>query len=68
MKQISGRELARVLERNGWSLLRINGSHHINGKSGERTRLSVPIHGSVPLKQGLLNSLLKAAGLTPDGS
>jgi predicted RNA binding protein YcfA (HicA-like mRNA interferase family) len=27
MKSVSGRELARLVERHGWQLLRINGSH-----------------------------------------
>jgi predicted RNA binding protein YcfA (HicA-like mRNA interferase family) len=64
VKTVSGRELARVLERHGWSELRVNGSHHIFGKSGSVVRLSVPIHGSKPLKVGLLAHLLKQAGLT----
>jgi predicted RNA binding protein YcfA (HicA-like mRNA interferase family) len=45
MKVVSGREFARVLERHGWKLLRIKGSHHIFGKQGSVVRLSVPIHG-----------------------
>jgi predicted RNA binding protein YcfA (HicA-like mRNA interferase family) len=65
MKNISGKKLARILERNGWILLRINGSHHIYGKLGSKIRLSVPIHKDQPLKIGLLKYLLKAAGL-PD--
>jgi predicted RNA binding protein YcfA (HicA-like mRNA interferase family) len=32
MKSISGKEFAKVLEQNGWILLRIQGSHHIYGK------------------------------------
>ena len=63
MKNLSGRELARVLERNGWRLLRTQGSHHIYGKEGSIVRLSVPIHSNQPLKIGLLNHLLKMAGL-----
>jgi predicted RNA binding protein YcfA (HicA-like mRNA interferase family) len=31
MKAISGRELARLVKRRGWTLLRVNGSHHIYG-------------------------------------
>jgi predicted RNA binding protein YcfA (HicA-like mRNA interferase family) len=34
MKAMSGREFARIVERRGWDLLRINGSHHIYGKAG----------------------------------
>jgi predicted RNA binding protein YcfA (HicA-like mRNA interferase family) len=63
MKSISGKELARILEQNGWILLRIQGSHHIYGKSGNVVRLSMPIHGDKPLKIGLLKHLLKMAGL-----
>jgi len=61
MKSVSGRELARLVERRGWQLLRINGSHHIYGKAGSIVRLSIPIHGNKALKTGLLRHLLKAA-------
>jgi predicted RNA binding protein YcfA (HicA-like mRNA interferase family) len=64
MKSVTGRELAKALERNGWSLLRTQGSHHIYGKAGSNVRLSVPIHGNKPLKVGLLSHLLKSASLS----
>lgn len=64
MRAVAGRELARAVERHGWALLRISGSHHIYGKPGERARLSIPIHGAATLKAGLLRSLLNSAGLT----
>lgn len=64
MKSVSGKALAAVLERRGWKLLRIRGSHHIYGKEGSIVRLSVPIHGNQPLKVGLLKHLLKLAGLS----
>lgn len=63
MKNLSGKELVRVLERHGWQLLRTQGSHRIYGKDGSIVRLSVPIHGNQPLKMGLLNHILKMAGL-----
>jgi len=43
MKSISGKELAKVLEKHGWALLRIQSSHHIYGKQDSNIRLSVPI-------------------------
>ena len=61
MKPVSGRELARIVERRGWRLLRVSGSHHIYGKSGSIVRLSIPIHGNKALKAGLLRHLLKLA-------
>ncbi len=63
MKSVSGKELARLLERHGWALLRTHGSHHIYGKAGSIVRLSVPIHSNKPLKVGLLKHLLRMAGL-----
>ena len=63
MKQVSGKQLAKLLEKNGWELLRIQGSHHIYGKSGNEARISVPVHKNQDLKVGLLRHLLKLAGL-----
>jgi predicted RNA binding protein YcfA (HicA-like mRNA interferase family) len=65
LKQWPGREFARLLERRGWQLMRIQGSHHIYGKPGSVVRLSVPIHGNRPLKTGLLRHLAKLAEI-PD--
>jgi predicted RNA binding protein YcfA (HicA-like mRNA interferase family) len=61
MKVVSGREFARIVERRGWRLLRVAGSHHIYGKPGRVMRLSIPIHGNRPLKIGLLRHLAKLA-------
>jgi predicted RNA binding protein YcfA (HicA-like mRNA interferase family) len=63
MKSMSGKELAKLLEANGWDLLRIQGSHHIYGKVGNPARISVPIHRNQDLKIGLLRNLLKTAEL-----
>lgn len=66
MKTVSGKALKRALERRGWSLRRVHGSHHIYGRDDSVVRLSVPVHGNKPLKAGLLAHLLKQAGLTED--
>lgn len=50
MKQISGKEFARVIRRKGWSLARVH---------GRRERIVVPVHGSRPLKIGLLRALMR---------
>ncbi|MBW4509961.1 MAG: type II toxin-antitoxin system HicA family toxin [Scytonematopsis contorta HA4267-MV1] len=63
MNSMSGKELAKLLERNGWVLLRVKGSHHVYVKSGNPSKISVPIHGNKDLKIGLLRNLLKTAGL-----
>jgi predicted RNA binding protein YcfA (HicA-like mRNA interferase family) len=63
MRALSGREFAKLIERHGWRLMRIHGSHHIYGRPGNPVRLSVPIHGNRPLKLGLLKHLAKQGGL-----
>lgn len=54
MKSVTGRAFARAIEKRGWRLLRINGSHHIYGKQGSIVRISVPVHANMALKLGLL--------------
>ena len=66
MKQVTGKHLARLVQREGWSLARIHGSHHIFVMSGRRERIVIPIHGNRPLKIGLLRALMKIADLTED--
>jgi len=48
---MTGRELIRLLEKDGWILDRIKGSHHIMIKDNKT--LSVPVHGSKDLGKGL---------------
>lgn len=63
MKQVSGKEFVRVLQRHGWMLKRITGSHHIFTKEGQQERIVIPVHGNQPLKTGLLRHQMKIAGL-----
>jgi len=64
VKQLSGKEFARIVERHGWKLMRVRGSHRVFGKPGIAVRLSIPVHGNRPLKRGLLMHLAKLAELT----
>jgi predicted RNA binding protein YcfA (HicA-like mRNA interferase family) len=66
MKSISGKKFAKLLEENSWVLLRVNGSHHIYGKSDNVQRISVPIHGNKALKTGLLKHFLRVSGISED--
>lgn len=54
------KDLLQILKKNGWNLVRINGSHHVLQKGGKT--VVVPLHGKdVPV--GLLNRILKETGL-----
>ncbi len=63
MKPATGKEFAKMLERKGWILQRVHGSHHIFTKAGNPLRISVPIHGNSPLKIGLWKHLVKLADI-----
>ena len=59
---MTGKQLKKQLEDNGWLLDRISGSHHIMIKEGCRS-IPIPIHGSGDLPKGLISAILKQAGL-----
>jgi predicted RNA binding protein YcfA (HicA-like mRNA interferase family) len=63
VKSVSGKDFARQLEKNGWELRRITGSHDIYTKEGNPARLSLLIHGNGPLKIDLFRHLMKIAGI-----
>ena len=54
------KDLLKLLQQNGWKVIRVQGSHHIMQK-GEQIEV-IPVHGrEVP--KGLLNKMLKSTGL-----
>jgi len=63
LKTISGKQFCRILNLKGWRLKRIHGSHHIYTKTGNPARISIPVHGNMPLKIGLQKHFMKIAGL-----
>ena len=66
MKAITGKRMAKLAEGKGWTLARINGSHHIYTKEGRLERVVIPIHGNKSLKIGLQRSLMKIIPVTED--
>jgi len=57
------KDLVRVIEKDGWKLQRIKGSHHIYKHPTKPGRLVIP-HPKSELPVGTLKSILKDAGLT----
>jgi predicted RNA binding protein YcfA (HicA-like mRNA interferase family) len=55
---ISGKELLRVLQKLGFVITRVRGSHHIlkheNGK-----KITVPVHKNDDLPRGLLSKIIR---------
>ena len=66
MKAVSGKMLAQLVKKKGWTLSRIKGSHHIFTKEGRPERVVIPIHGNESLKVGLLKSLMKIIPVAED--
>lgn len=66
MKAVSGKALCKILERRGWELKRITGSHHIYAKEGVDVILSVPVHSNRDLPIGTLKSIIKDAKLSEE--
>jgi len=58
---MSGKDLVKRMEKAGWILDHVSSSHHIM-KRGNAT-ISVPVHANRDLPTGILNRLLKEAGL-----
>jgi predicted RNA binding protein YcfA (HicA-like mRNA interferase family) len=63
LKRLSGKGMCKVLERHGWRRERIEGSHHIYKKPGQRGTPSVPVHGKKTLKPKTQRNIMRAAGL-----
>lgn len=58
---LSGKDMVKLLKKNGWELRRTEGSHHHLYKNG--IRVTVPVHRNEDLGKGLENRILKDAGL-----
>jgi predicted RNA binding protein YcfA (HicA-like mRNA interferase family) len=58
---MTAKQVAAILEANGWKLDRINGSHHVFVKAGYRS-VAVPFHGNKDIGN-LAKRILKEAGI-----
>ncbi|MFC1853584.1 type II toxin-antitoxin system HicA family toxin [candidate division CSSED10-310 bacterium] len=59
---MNGKELIKILKKNGWIVDRISGSHNIMIKEGERS-IPIPVHGKKDLPKGLVSAILKQANI-----
>lgn len=58
---MTGKEIIKQLEKYGWEVLRVNGSHHRMGKDNLRT--TVPVHGNRDIGKGLLAEIERQTGV-----
>ena len=60
---MSGKQVIDKLKAAGWTLARINGSHHIMEKDGMPRSIPVPVHGAKDTGAGLLAELQRQTGV-----
>ena len=63
LPRVTGQEMVRFLQHEGFQLLRVRGSHHFLAKEALRT--SVPVHGNQDLKIGTIRGILRDIQLSP---
>ncbi len=64
LKLCSGSEAVRKFQQAGWTAVRQKGSHVMMTKPGYQWTLSIPRHNE--LGPGILNKLIRQAGITAD--
>lgn len=59
----SGKKMVQFLLKQGFSLTRVRGSHHILERGTHRT--TVPVHGNDNMKIGTLHGILRDIEMSP---
>jgi len=61
MRNVNGKDVVAKLKAQGWTLDRVNGSHHIMLKQGKA--VPVPVHGTRDVGAGLLAAISRQTGV-----
>lgn len=64
MTGINGKSVLRALERAGFRVERVTGSHHVLRRPGGGAKVIVPLHGAHDLPPGTLRSIISQTGLS----
>jgi predicted RNA binding protein YcfA (HicA-like mRNA interferase family) len=60
---MNGKQIITRLKQEGWTLARINGSHHVMEKEGMPRGVPIPVHGNSDVGIGLLKAIEKQTGV-----
>ena len=63
LRVLSGREVCRILEAEGFSQIRRRGSHIVMQRRKDDTTTTLPIPDHAELKAGTLSSIIRQSGL-----
>ena len=61
---MKAREVIAILQRAGWYVDHVTGSHHIMRHPDKPGRVPVPYHGNRDIKIAVLHSVIRQAGMT----
>jgi predicted RNA binding protein YcfA (HicA-like mRNA interferase family) len=56
-------ELLRLLNENGWTIIRQSGGHIIMAHQEKKGKIILPFHAGKEVKKGLLKNILKQTGI-----
>ena len=59
---MNSKDIIKMLERDGWVMVRVSGSHHHFRHPSKQGTVTVP-HPKKEMKKGTYNSILKQSGL-----
>lgn len=60
---MNGKQVIAKLKAAGWTLARIEGSHHMMEKAGMLRPVPVPVHGAKDTGAGLLGEIQRQSGV-----
>lgn len=60
---MNGKQIIARLKKEGWTLIKIEGSHHIMKNDGLNKKVPVPVHGSKDVQIGLIKAIEKQTGV-----
>ena len=64
LRVLSGRDVCRILEQNGFQEVRRRGSHVVMQRRSDLGTVTVPIPNHTELKLGTLQSIIRQSGVT----
>jgi predicted RNA binding protein YcfA (HicA-like mRNA interferase family) len=62
---VPGAKVVKALERAGFTVIRVSGSHHVMRHADGRT-VVVPVHVRRDMAKGTLRNILAIVGITPE--
>jgi predicted RNA binding protein YcfA (HicA-like mRNA interferase family) len=60
---MNGKQIIARLKKEGWTLIKVEGSHHIMKNIELNKKVPIPVHGSKDIQIGLVKAIEKQTGV-----